>query len=331
MRIFGWAADDAGPGFYRLRVPFGELQQHGYDTAVSTVMPDWVLEEADTIVGQRVCQPGATERWRRLAAGHYGRRPQLVFELDDDLWHIDPSNTPAWAFYHSNSELLDNLTECARLADMCTVTTEPLAEVVRKINPNVVILPNQLPASAYGTVRGPVGPNLTVGWAGGASHALDVAEVTPALRQHFRRYPDDTFMNMGTLFGKVATAVPGSSRVDLPWTLDMNEHYARLDDLDVGLAPLRASVFNQSKSELKFLEYAARGAVTIASDSGPYARTILDGETGVLVRQPHEWTRSLRWMREPEERTYIASVATAYAHTRSIENHWQGWEAVYTT
>ncbi len=329
MRIFGWAADDAGPGFYRLRVPFGELQQHGYETAVDTVMPEWALEEADTIVGQRVCQPGATARWRRLAAGAYGRRPQLVFELDDDLWHIDPSNTPAWSFYHLHSELLDNLTECARLADMCTVTTEPLAEVVRKINPNVVILPNQLPAAAYGPADRPARP-LTIGWAGGASHALDVEEVTPALRQHFRRYPGDQFMNMGTLFGKLAAAIPGSNRVDLPWTLDMDEHYERLGNLDVGLAPLRASVFNQSKSELKFLEYAARGAVTIASNFGPYARTIQPGVTGLLVDRPHEWTGALRRLCDPALRAVLAAQGLAYARTRSIENHWQGWEAVYT-
>jgi glycosyltransferase involved in cell wall biosynthesis len=330
VRIFGWAADNAGPGFYRLRVPFGELQQHGYETAIDTTMPEWALEEADTIVGQRVCQPGATARWRRLAAGHYGRRPQLVFELDDDLWHIDPSNTPAWAFYHSNSELLGNLTECARLADMCTVTTEPLADVVRKINPNVVILPNQLPAAAYGQPEPVAGP-LRIGWAGGASHALDVEEVTPALRQHFRRHPGDTFRNMGTLFGKVATAVPGWCRHDLPWTLDMNEHYARLSSLDVGLAPLRASVFNQSKSELKFLEYAARGAVTIASNFGPYARTVQPGVTGLLADQPHEWTAALRQLRDPDLRGILAAQGMAYAHTRSIENHWRGWEAVYTT
>jgi glycosyl transferase family 1 len=327
VRIFGWAADNAGPAFYRLRVPFGALERQGWTTSINVTMPDQELEEADTIVGQRVCQPGATERWRRLAAGHYGRRPQLVFEIDDDLWHIDPTNTPAWSFYQQPG-MLDNLTECARLADVCTVSTEPLAEVVRKINPNVVVLPNQLPAAAFTPVY--TGGRMEIGWAGGASHAADVDEMVPGLRQHFRRHPQSRYVNMGTAFGSVVTAAPESQRVMLPWTTSMDEHYSRLAAMNVGLAPLRPSIFNRSKSDVKFLEYSAAGAATIATDHGPYAATIRHGETGVLVRQPHEWATALRFLMDPAERAYIAAHAHHYALTRSIEKHWHEWDAVYT-
>lgn len=329
MRIFGWAADDAGPGWYRIRVPFGELDKHGHTTEINTVMPEWAMEEADVIVGQRVCQPGATKRWERLASGVYGHRPLLVFEIDDDLWNLDPGNAPARSFYNlTHPELLDNLTRCCKLADLVTVSTEPLADVVRKINPNVVVLPNQLPASAFlENACGEPNTGVVIGWGGGASHAADVEEMVPALRQHFRRYPSDQFRNMGTLFGSVQRAVGRGSLQGFPWTQDMHEHYRRVAQLDIGLAPLRPSIFNNSKSEIKFLEYAAAGALCVASNTGPYARVIEQCVTGVLVDRPHEWAVALRV--QSSDRLAMASRAFEYAQTRMIEKHWQSWEQAY--
>jgi glycosyltransferase involved in cell wall biosynthesis len=333
VKIFGWAADDAGPGWYRLRVPFAELNRHGHDAHVATTMPDWVVEEADVVVGQRVCQPGATERWTRLAAGYYGRRPLMVFELDDDLWDIDPANIPAWNFYRRSPELLDNLATCARLADVCTVTTEALADVVRRINPNVMILPNQLPVSAFGK-RTPVIPGwfpFTVGWAGGASHRADMLEALPGVRQFFKRHPEAEFHNVGTVFDEVRRSAMGAGTNfrSTQWIADVEMYYRALD-FHVGLAPLRPSPFNRSKSEIKFLEYGARGIVTVASNTGPYERAIRPGVDGWLVDRPHEWAGILGELyRDSEGRLDMAQSALEVAESRSITKHWQKWEALY--
>lgn len=329
MRIFGWAADNAGPGWYRLRVPLGELNKHGYETLVDTTMPEEWLETADVIVGSRVCQPGSTKRWRRLAEGAYGRRPMLVFDIDDDLWDIDPANKPAWEFFGRNSPLLDNLRESARLADFCTVSTEPLYDIVSKINPNTVMLPNRLPASAF--LEPPLDRTnrpFTVGWSGGASHLADVDEVTPALRQFYRRNPGAIFHNVGTLFESVARAA-GSSLSHTPWSEDVPSYYSALD-FHVGLAPLRPSLFNRSKSALKFMEYCARGIVTIASDHGPYAAELRRAGLGYLVSRPHEWASILSGLhRSPPILADDSRQALAYAQSCRIEQHWQDWETLY--
>lgn len=330
MKIFGWGADNSGPAWYRLRVPLEEMARHTeHDVTIDHTMPDWVMEEADVVIGQRVCKPAATSRWLRMASGVYGHRPLMVFELDDDLWDLDRGNVPAWNFYRSAPELLENLKVCAAAADLCTVSTEPLADVVRKYNPNVVVLPNQLPALAFvpdalQAIQGP----WRIGWGGGASHADDVEEMTGALRYHFRWHPEDVFVNMGTLFGSVRRAA-GERLVHQHWTDDMAEHYRRVARLDVGLAPLRPSLFNRSKSEIKFLEYAAAGAACVASRVGPYERAIADGHTGFLASRQNEWGAGLLLFRDPTERLGYAANALAYARTRHIENHWQSWERVY--
>lgn len=333
MKIFGWGADNSGPAWYRLRVPLDEMARHTtHKITISHTMPDWVMEEADVVIGQRVCKPAATSRWTRMASGVYGHRPLMVFEIDDDLWDLDYGNRPAWNFYHSSPELLENLKVCAAAADLCTVSTEPLADVVRKHNPNVVVLPNQLPALAF-VADGlqPTAAPWRIGWGGGASHADDVEEMVPALRQWFRRRPEDTFVNMGMLFESVLKAT-ADRLVHRPWTDSLAEHYRRVSELDIGLAPLRPSLFNRSKSEIKFLEYAAVGAACVASRVGPYERVIggdWPEEIGILVDRPHDWGSALRRLSDPAERITIAANALAYARTRHIEHHWQSWEKVY--
>jgi glycosyltransferase involved in cell wall biosynthesis len=328
VRIFGWAADDTGPGWYRLRVPLAELSRQGHETLVSTTMPAEWLETADVIVGQRVCQPGATKRWLGLARGEYGRRPLLVFEVDDDLWNVDASNVPAHKTFRG--ELLDNLTMCCRAADIVTVSTEPLADVVRKINPNVVVLPNQLPpeifapsAQAFPTTR------FTVGWTGGASHVMDMMECVDGVRQFLRRHRDVVFHNVGTMFDHVRRGIPDDQWRATPWQDEIPDYY-RMLDFTVGIAPLRPSVFNQSKSELKFLEYAARGIVPVVSDYGPYARVAKEAGCGFLVTRPYEWAATLSALRRSA--SIVAGESgevQQFAKTRHIEKHWQSWEAVY--
>jgi hypothetical protein len=94
-------------------------------------------------LGQRVCQPGATIRWRQLAREG---RCALVYEVDDDLLDVDPSNGPAWKFF-GVPEIRANVIRNIEVAYLVTVSTEPLAEVISKWNRNVMVLPNCVSAS----------------------------------------------------------------------------------------------------------------------------------------------------------------------------------------
>lgn len=91
MRIFYWLADYSGCGFYRCLLPGSELAKRGHDVmADGRVVPNEVKDgDCDVVVGQRICNEGATVTWQKLArAGH----TKLVFETDDLLSDVDPSN-----------------------------------------------------------------------------------------------------------------------------------------------------------------------------------------------------------------------------------------------
>jgi glycosyltransferase involved in cell wall biosynthesis len=68
----------------------------------------------------------------------------------------------------------------------------------------------------------------------------------------------------------------------------------------------------------------------IASDFGPYAEFVRDGETGLLVSRPHEWARHLRTLLDPFVRREMGAKARAVAAGHTIEGNIELWEKALT-
>jgi hypothetical protein len=301
-----------------------ELARNGHETHTASVMPDKWRATADVIVGQRVCMPGPTLRWQQLAREG---RARLVLELDDDLLGVDPSNAPAWVFF-SKPEIRSNLKRNIQIAHAVTVSTPALAERVAQLNPTVHVVPNTVPAwllelSTSVTGDGPI----TIGWGGGASHEMDWAEAGSEIASFVTRHPTTEMHIMGWQ-PPVWQRLPKDRRRFTQWIDSVPDLY-RLIDFGIGLAPLRPHLFNQAKSPLKTLEYAALGIPAIASDTGPYPGFERHGGTGFLVRRPHEWARYLRVLLDPDTRREMGGKARAVAAEHTIERNISLWEKAF--
>lgn len=177
MKIFGFH-DGAACGYYRMLLPLHALGANGHE--VKTCV-GWSEEsrEYKIIVGQRIGKTSALPLWRELYPGR-----KLVWETDDDLWTIDPTNVHA--YMARTDDVVDAIETAVRISHMVTVSTEPLAEVLRKHHDNVVVLPNYIDEELL-TFERPHRDRLTIGWAGGDSHLRDIAMVTPELRRFLDR------------------------------------------------------------------------------------------------------------------------------------------------
>jgi hypothetical protein len=72
---------------------------------------------------------------------------------------------------------------------------------------------------------------------------------------------------------------------------DLPDELARFD---INLAPLEVdNPFCEAKSELKYFEAALVNVCTIVSPTGPFRRSVKDGETGFLAATPQDWYRRL--------------------------------------
>jgi hypothetical protein len=104
--------------------------------------------------------------------------------------------------------------------------------------------------------------------------------------------------------------------------------------VDIGLAPLHDTPFNQAKSDIKYLEYSATGAATIASPLAPY-RASVQADRGVLVlaNTADEWAVAIgRLIDDPHLRQRLATNAYEWVRDeRSIEAVAHTWHTVFRT
>jgi glycosyl transferase family 1 len=363
-RVFGWSADSSGCEWYRIRVPLKALELvYGYDVMTGQKLPDAQVLTAmgseplwrpDVLIGQRVVNPGPSALWQALAGaqalpvGSYdvpqwahaalrgdAERPRLVFELDDDLWNVDPSNIRAYQFF-SDMKIIANLNRNLLVADAVTVTTEPLAAQVRQhTDAPVFVVPNYLPDWLPGNYSpGTDGWSLmdlhdrsgrtVIGWAGSNTHRDDVAECSSAVKRFVDRSPMTELHTIGAPWPCIMT----SQQRHTSWANSVPDFYRSLD-FDIGLAPLRPTVFNRSKSAIKVMEYGALGIVPVASNVGPYAEYIEPGEDGILVDRAHEWSARLRdLVSDVEYRVYLTRRAWEKAKDNTIGKHVHEWKAV---
>lgn len=324
LKVFAWQADWAGCGHLRMIWPMESLSRYpeietGHDTKINL---QW-QQEADVVIGQRVCQPGPISLWRKWAAE--GKK-KLVAELDDDLWSVEPENVRAYRLF-SQPEVQDRLDEFVRLAHTVTVSTEPLAEVVygRTGHTDIRVIPNAVPKRV--TEKDPALLH-TVGWTGSPTHTNDFAVVGHQLRRFLDRNPDTTFHTIGASYAETCK-LPPKQVVHTPWIKDV-EASMLAADYRINLAPLTASRFNRSKSDLRFIQAAALGIPTVGSGV-PAHHTMKHGENAWVVRYEHEWGRAMYQLtNDAEMRTELGKAARTYVRSqRTLDATVQLWyEAV---
>jgi hypothetical protein len=319
-----------------MQMPLGELSRHeGYEVVFADAgdrvnqIPSVTLSDLqgfDVIVAQRWNRHEGLEIWRRA------RTPfsRLVYETDDDIFHITAENWDAFNLY-GNPVIQDAVAHAAEVADLVTVSTEPLARVMRQFNPNVAVLGNAVPGWVLELPR-PQRDRPRVGWTGAASHGVDIGIVAAPVRRFLKRFGNWDFVSGATDYRPTIRAA-ASRMFYQPWiqvNTDPAGFYGAID-YDIGLAPLWPTTFAESKSGLKAIEHGARGIPTIATDCPAYREVIEHGVNGFLVKRDHEWLRYMSELAGDDAlRARMGEAARDMARRHLIEDRWADWAAAYT-
>jgi len=303
-------------------VTFADAGDNGHPPSVTLDM----LRGHDIVVAQRWNKHEGLGIWRRASLW-----ARTVYELDDDLWHITPENWAAYQLY-GRGDIRDATQHAAETADLITVTTEPLAEVMREVagHDRVAVLPNCIPSWVTRLPRQPR-DRPRIGWGGGASHGVDIGQVASPVRRFLKRFPGWDLQLNGSDY-RVTFKAPDDRVFVVPW-VPVHEHpekyYAGID-YDIGLAPLWPTTFSTCKSGVKALENGARGIPTIATDLEPYSSVITHGVDGFLVRRDHEWLRYMSLLAGDDElRAKMGEAARDMARRYLIEDRWRDWSDAY--
>lgn len=279
---------EGGDFTYRLKQPYEALGSLPGVTALAVTnvisSREYLLRNADLLIihllGDSDLIPIVYERKKSGLP--------TVFEISDNLLNFQPGN-PASAFYE-NPESRATLLKLISIADAVQTSTEPLAEIYSRFNPNMATFVNQM--TSVGVPEEAEGP-VTVGWGGSDGHFEDIKEIAPYIADWVNSRDDVKFSLMaGLRFKPLFSNIPASKFTWLPpGTLE--QYYEFVQSLHVGIAPIRDDEFNRCRSDVKFMEYASRGVVPVCTNAPTYSRTLRNGETGFLFNSPEELISTL--------------------------------------
>lgn len=358
MRICLVPTDRWAVGSYRVLQPGQELSRLGHDVfgyvdpetlnsgpgnmPVANVLNGDPSEgaDADVYVMQRRFEFGIPTTILKLR-----KAGRVVVSEIDDLYDRLPADSPGWKVLRDfpNRVSVRALNLGAAVSDAVTVSTPALAEHYSRYNPNVHVLPNYLDWDMWADVQqqSEVDRHKTVrvGWMGWlAWRGQDLQILRDILPGFLARNPRVEFVSIGepqrTKPGHVSVhdylGVPKRQRRTV-----FGKPYRQLAEIvphiDIGLVPLTPNQFNECKSYLKGLEYAACGVPAVATPTQQYREFIRDGETGLLASTPGEWLAALELLvNDSELRREMGRNARAVAETLTIQREVGQWQSLYT-
>lgn len=207
----------------------------------------------------------------------------MVFGQDDLMFALPPKNPFSKTGYKDAKK---RLRRCLGIADRVIVTTEPLAEELRSMTDDIRVVPNYLDQAIWGGLSSERGTSLKprVGWAGAQQHLGDLELLEEVVRETANEV-DWIFFGMCPVFlqpyvKEIHNPVPFAKYPEKLATLN----------LDLAVAPLEYNRFNNSKSNLRILEYGALGWPVVASDIAPYR----EGPVCHVPNQPRAWIKAIR-------------------------------------
>lgn len=210
-------------------------------------------------------------------------KPFIVFGEDDLMFALPQKNPFRKVVF---KDMKKRIRQCLELSDRLVVTTEPLAEAFKGMIDDVRIVPNYLDDRIWGHLKSKrqQGKKPRVGWAGAMQHGGDLE----ILEQVVRETADEVDW---VFFGMCPESIkPFVKEIFDPVTFDLYPAKLATLNLDLAVAPLEHNRFNESKSNLRILEYGALGWPVICSNIYPYQ----NGPVTLVPNNARAWIKAIR-------------------------------------
>ena len=229
----------------------------------------------------------------------------VFFDIDDLV--IDRKYTDTIEFVKNMSKEdkaiyddgVERMNRTLQMCDYLITTTEALANELKQYGKEVYINRNvaserMVELSLNAIKKKEEHEDIILGYLSGSiTHNPDMEMIKPALIKMMKKYKNVKLKLVG--------------EIDLPKELEdlkeqiiiepfMDWEYLpkTIASIDINLAPLEKSVFNEAKSENKWTEASLVKTVTIASDIGAFNQMIHDGKDGVLCENKvSSWEKAL--------------------------------------
>lgn len=327
LRIAALYMDGTAAAYYRAILPLRELERRGHRVLwpARTDYRRLLAQPAsfDVLLIHHLCREEELELVQRLER----QGVAVVWDEDDDISTI-PRHAPV---YRENGgrrgvkRWFARSVELARTASLMTTPSAHLAARYRELGvEHIEVIENHVAQEHIGLER-PRHPGVVIGITAAGEHAVDLKKlrIDRTLRRLLEAHEGVRVATIGW-----SHELPPARHHHTP-SVPIERLIAAERQFDIALAPLVDMPFNRSRSNIKLKEYAAAGAMWLASPVGPYLG-MGEEQGGMLVRDG-EWYDALeRFVLDFRARTHLMERARAWAPTQSAERAAAQWEAALT-
>jgi glycosyltransferase involved in cell wall biosynthesis len=236
------------------------------------------IAQFDAVFVQKGVFPGLHAGFER----RFAARKPLVFDFDDAIWLPREGGSPLPRALHREHVVQDILRHAAAVI----AGNGFLAEYARRFNQNVMVIPSAIDLQRYPpqlkTAAMNAGGQPVIGWIGSRT----TLPYLGALRRVFEK-----LQVIPRVIASGDPAVLGFAVDFRSWRLE--SELVELTQVDIGIAPLPDTAWEQGKCGVKLLQFMACGIPVVASPVGVHNAIVRHGANGFLARNPVEWCKHL--------------------------------------
>lgn len=236
------------------------------------------------------------------------------FDIDDLVFDVEEyaRNKNVMSLPEDERALLLNggklYREMLQLVDHCVASTQTIAVYMRHLcSGSVFVLENCLDEQLLrlgdeaAPANGAMKPWVDIGYGSGTTtHDADFAVAAMALRRILEDCPNVRLFIYGPLnVGEVFSGLE-NRLIRVPF-LKPDDYYRALARFDISIAPLEKSIFNDAKSNIKYLEASVFRVPSVCSPGAAFVEIVQNGENGFLACDEAEWYAALRKLVEQPE------------------------------
>ncbi len=258
----------------------------------------------------------------------------VVFDIDDlvfdvsytkSIKYIETMNDEEKKIYYDG---IENIQKTLKLCDIAITTTERMADELGRFINRVFINRNvasekmvQLSEKAISQKKYDDNKVIMGYFSGSITHNQDFNIIMPAIIELMDTNDSLYLSIVGEL--DIPDALKGySDRIIVNKFVDWEELPGLVASVDINLAPLDDSIFNEAKSENKWVEAGLVKVPTVASNIGAFKKMIQDGITGVLCGDINDWKSKLQALiNDVEYRKKIGKNAYEFVKENCITIH----------
>jgi len=302
MKVF-CLHNNTGSRYYRLIPQLKEMQKRGHQVIFESHDTKNVLQKiewADLVIFEMIFGFHLIDYVKK-------KGKKVIFECDD-LIHIVPKGhyaykeTEGWKKIRWFWRIWRVLRKCDGFITTVPLLNKMYGWMAKKslVFPNYCDLEHWLKEYHPNTTD-----RIRLLWAGSKSHKPDLLWIKPVLKRILKKYPQVQFIYSGIagtkstdlqaqfIYGKdFFDDLPENREPILPAPANIWPYILASLQADIAIAPLCKNIFNNCRSQCKYLEYSINRIPAVYS-THHFSSCVKQGKTGFLADNYKEWEKYL--------------------------------------